>query len=133
MLDISETIIDYLVAETAGENEIDKALEEVLAWRKRNKDGEQERKQRELSVARENLISASLAYQNAMANIVGEKISAEDEKKNRVQLEKDLQKSEALLTTLAGLRKDKPAADKECKCQRKTDEDSLKAFLEGLK
>ena len=112
MLDISETIIDYLVAETAGENEIDKALEEVLAWRKRNKDGEQERKQRELSVARENLISASLAYQNAMANIVGEKISAEDEKKNRVQLEKDLQKSEALLTTLAGLRKDKPAADK---------------------
>jgi hypothetical protein len=131
MLDISETIIDYLVAETGGENEIDKALEEVLAWRKRNKDGEQERKQRELSVARENFISASLAYQNAMMNIVGEKISAEDEKKDRVQLEKDLQKSEALLTTLAGLRKDKPAADKERKCQ--TDEDRLKAFLEGLK
>lgn len=119
MLDVTNTIIEYLTEEAVNDEQIDAILEEVLAWRR-----EERKRKEELDSAREAALIKLREYYKAINACAGLTYSPEQLTSFIHKLEQDMRASEKDIPGL--VKKEKPAAEK------KEEDQILEKFIRSL-
>lgn len=133
MLDISDSIVDYLGREAKDDAEIDKVIAEVLAWRDQYKI---DRERQTLNETRAAALRALEPYYKELARLCGKPANKEEIQKNLCQMERDMKETEDYLINLGKTvdkinKTAKPAAGENK--SKKSDEEILKEFLNMFK
>ena len=133
MLDISDSIVDYLGREAKDDAEIDKVIAEVLAWRDQYKI---DRERQALNEARAAVLKALGPYYKELMRLCGKPVKNSEEIEKYLRgVEQNMKENENYLTsfgrTIDKSKVIKPAAGENK--SKKSDEEILKEFLNMFK